>query len=273
MTGFSSIVNRYSYSVIVLRRLVITDFKLRYKGSVLGYLWTLLKPLALFAVMYLVFVEFLRFGENEPHFAVQLLLGTVLWNYFSEVTVNGVSSIASKGDMMRKLSFPRYVVVLAGSFSALINLTINLFVVGIFILINGVAITPNALLIIPIIIELFILGLGVAFILATVCVKLRDVNYIWEVILQVGFYATPIFYPIALVAEKSQAAAQLLLLSPVAQIIQDARYALISREVVTTWSYIANPFLVFIPIILVGLLIVIGSLYFRSQSPNFAEEI
>jgi ABC-2 type transport system permease protein len=114
--------DRYRYSAIILKQLVVTDFKLRYKGSVLGYLWTLLRPLALFAVLYVVFVNFLRFGDDIPHYPVYLLLGVVLWSYFVEVTVNGVTSIVGKGDLMRKLSFPRYVVVIAGSVSALINL-------------------------------------------------------------------------------------------------------------------------------------------------------
>ena len=126
---------RYTYAMRLLRQLVITDFKLRYKGSALGYVWTILKPLLLFAIMYVVFINFLKFGAKEPHFAVQLLLGLVLWNYFVEVTVNGMSAIVSRGDLMRKLYFPRYVVVLSGSFSAIINLAINLCVVLVLILI------------------------------------------------------------------------------------------------------------------------------------------
>src|SRR4051812_41217082 len=119
-------VAKYRYSTILLRQLVITDFKLRYKGSVLGYVWTLLRPLALFAILYTVFVYFLKIGSSTPHYAVYLLIGVVLWNYFIEVTNNGLSAIVGKGDLMRKLAFPRYVVVLAGSLSALINLSINL---------------------------------------------------------------------------------------------------------------------------------------------------
>src|SRR3990167_3656213 len=185
--------SRYRYSYIILKQLVITDFKLRYKGSFLGYLWTLLKPLALFAVMYVVFIHFLKFDFKVPHSQIYLLLGIVLWSYFTEVTLNGMSSILGKGDLMRKLYFPRYVVVVAGSISALINLIINLFVVFIFMLIDGVDIQWHALLIVPIVVELFILGLATSFLLAALYVKLRDLNYVWELILQAGFYATPIF--------------------------------------------------------------------------------
>ena len=270
---FSRLRSRYTYSLIILKQLVITDFKLRYKGSALGYVWTLLKPLAMFAVMYVVFVRFLKFGADIPHFAVALLLGVVLWNFFAEVTLNGMSAIVGKGDLMRKLSFPRYVVVLSSALSALINLSINLFVVGMFILLNGVDLSYRALLIFPIILELFVLGLSLAFILAAITVKLRDIGYIWELILQAGFYATPIFYPLSMVQSVTEVGAKLMLLNPMAQIIQDARYALISPETQTIWSTLSNVFAMFIPIAVVIFLLITSIIYFKRQSPYFAENV
>lgn len=227
----------------------------------------------MFAVMYVVFVQFLKFGADIPHFAVALLLGTVLWNFFSEVTLNGMSAIVGKGDLMRKLSFPRYVVVLSSAISALINLSINLVVVGVFIILNGVEITPHALLIIPIIVELFVLGLSIAFLLAAITVKLRDIGYIWELVLQAGFYATPIFYPLSLVEKVSPIGAKLMMLNPMAQIIQDARYALISVSTPTVWSQISNVFVMLIPVAIVVILFFLSSMYFKKQSPYFAENV
>lgn len=264
---------RYRYSAILLKQLVVTDFKLRYKGSVLGYVWTLLKPLSLFAVMYVVFIHFLKFGANQPHFAVALLLGIVLWNYFTEVTMNGMSAIVGKGDLMRKLNFPRYVIVVAGSFSAFINLTINLLVVLALIIINGVEITPRALYIIPIIIELFIFSLAVAFLLSALYVRLRDINYVWELLLQVGFYATPIFYPLSMLTAVSATAAKIALLNPMAQMIQDARWAVISPMTQTTWSIFNGNWKAYAPVILVILLAGISVWYFKKASPRFAEEV
>lgn len=265
--------SKYNYALILLRQLVITDFKLRYKGSVLGYVWSLLRPLALFAILYVVFVQFLRFGAGVPHFAVSLLLGVILWNYFVEVTTNGLSSIVGRGDLMRKLSFPRYVIVVAGSFSALINLAINLVVVGLFIIINGVDLHWTALILIPLVVELFILGLAIAFLLSALYVKFRDISYIWEVALQVGFYATPIIYPISLVLAKSDTAAHIMMLSPVAQIVQDARAVVISPDTPTITSMFNNPFIHLIPFAIVGVLAVVSVLYFKKKSPGFAEEI
>ena len=264
---------RYSYSLIILKQLVITDFKLRYKGSVLGYVWTLLKPLALFAVMYVVFIHFLKFGADTPHFAVALLLGLVLWNFFAETTVTGMSAVVGKGDLMRKLYFPRYVVVVAASFSALINLSINLVVVLFFIILNGVDITPRALFIVPIIIELYVLALSMAFLLGALCVKLRDINYIWELALQAGFYATPIFYPMGMVIATSLLASKLMLLNPMAQIIQDARWAVISPDTTTIWNHIDKWYIQVIPLCIVIVLLITSVMYFKHKSPTFAEEI
>lgn len=239
----------------------------------MGYVWSLLKPLALFAVLYVVFVQFLRFGEGIPHFAVSLLLGIVLWNYFVEVTMNGLSAIVSRGDLMRKLSFPRYVIVVAGSFSALINLLINLAVVGVFILLNGVTLTWHAFLIVPLIIELFILALAVAFLLSALFIRLRDVNYIWELLLQAGFYATPIIYPIAMAIEKAPDIAPYLLLSPMAQIIQDARAAVIYPQTETIATVLHSGWYYVIPLAIVAVVAVVGMSYFKKRSPHFAEEI
>lgn len=273
ITFYSTLRRRYAYALIILKQLVITDFKLRYKGSVLGYVWTLLKPLAMFAVMYVVFIRFLKFGADVPHFAVALLLGTVLWNFFSEVTLNGMSAIVGKGDLMRKLSFPRYVIVLASAISALINLVINLFVVGIFVVLNGVELSPRALLIIPVVVELFILGLSAAFLLSAITVKLRDIGYIWELVLQAGFYATPIFYPLSMVEKAYPGVAQLMMLNPMAQIIQDARYAVIAVDTPTVWSMIANPAVAMVPVVIVAVLLVVSSMYFKGRSPYFAESV
>ncbi len=152
---FNKIQSRYRYSAILLRQLVITDFKLRYQGSFLGYVWSLLKPLALFVILYIVFTKFLRIGNDIPHYAVYLLLGIVLWNFFSEATSGSISSIVGKGDLLRKINFPKYVIVMASSFSALINLFLNFIIIAIFMVISGVEITKYIILLPLIIIELF----------------------------------------------------------------------------------------------------------------------
>ena len=147
MNSFMSISNISSKkNRVLIRELVITDFKLRYQGSVLGYAWSLLKPLFLFAVMYVVFVHFLRFGQDVPHFVSALLLGIVLWTFFVETVTQGMQSIVNRGDLIRKISFPKYIIVVSSSLSALINLVINLLVVLAVMLIDGVDFGWSALL-------------------------------------------------------------------------------------------------------------------------------
>lgn len=264
---------RYRYSFILLKQLVKTDFKLRYQGSVLGYLWTLLRPLALFCILYVVFVKFLSVGEQIPHFAVYLLLGIVFWNYFVEVTLGSVGAIVNKGDLMRKLSFPRYVIIVAGSFSAFINLMINMVVVFFFMYLNHVPLRPNAALVILPLGELFIFSLSIGLLLSALYVRFRDINYIWEVVLQAGFYATPILYPITIVMAMSLAAAKVLMLNPMAQIIQDARAFLVTSQTETITTIYGNNWIRLVPVAIVLFFAVLSVWYFKKRSPYFAEEV
>ncbi len=263
---------RYVYSVILLRQLVKTDFKLRYQGSVLGYLWSLLYPLFIFLILFLVFTVFLPVGKGVPHYPVYLLLGIVLWNFFVEITNGSVGSIVGKGDLLRKISFPKYTVILAVSFSALINLSLNFIVIAIFMIFNKVVPTWHAILILPLIVELYLIALGIGFFLSTLYVKFRDVSYIWGVFVQAGFYATPVIYPLSRIPYHKVREA--LMLNPLAQIIQDARYSLVTRQASTIHSvFNGNNLFWGIPIGIVFVLLVSGGYYFRINSKNFAEEI
>lgn len=262
---------RYRYSIILLKQLVKTDFKLRYQGSVLGYLWSLLRPLLLFLILYVVFDKFLKLGSAIPNYPVYLLLGIVLWNYFVEVTTGSVGAVVGKGDLLRKLNFPKYIIIFAVSVSALINLALNFIVIAFFMYLSGISIGSSALLIVPIIIELFLISVGLSFFLSALFVKYRDITYIWEVIIQAAFYATPILYGLSLIPQK---AAQLLILNPMAQIIQDARWALVTKKSETIYGLYDGNFLIWVlPIGTCILIAVTGALYFRSRSKYFAEDV
>ncbi|MEO5950653.1 MAG: ABC transporter permease [Candidatus Saccharimonadales bacterium] len=257
---------------ILLRELVVTDFKLRYQGSVLGYAWSLLKPLFLFAIMYVVFGVLIKLGSVE-HYAVYLLLGIVLWTFFSEATSQGMGSIVGRGDLLRKISFPKYIIVLSTTISALINLILNLVIVGVLMAVNGVELHWSALILPIYIFEIYLFALGLAFFLSALNVKYRDTSHIWEIIMQAAFYATPIIYPLSIVMEKSEIAAKFLLLNPVAQAIQDARYYLITTETITPFTLFSNIFYILIPFLIVILVFVFGTLYFKKHSKYFAENI
>lgn len=261
---------------LLLKAMVSTDFKLRYQQSFLGYIWSVLKPLMLFTIMYLVFVRFLKFGADVPHFSVALLLGIIMWNFFNETTTGGMMSIVGHGDLLRKIHFSKYVIVIASSMSAMINFGINFVVVVVFALINGVSLTWSWLLMVPLVLELYMLSLGIAFFLSAVYVNLRDLNPIWEVVMQAGFYATPIIYPISLITSKAGEYGPIfarldLILNPVAQIVQDARHVMISPANQTIWQWVDNPFLQCWPIILSVLIFLGGLKYFTVKSQYFAE--
>lgn len=259
---------------ILLGELIKTDFKLRYQGSVLGYLWAVLRPLLMFAILYIVFAKLLRFGDDIPHYPVYLLTGTVLWNFFTECTGQGIQAIVNRGDLLRKISFPKYIVVVSATATALINLAINLCVIVIFALINGVTPSLSWLLVPLSIIELYAFALGISFLLGAINVKYRDVTSIWDVITQALFYAIPVIYPLSLVISSGSfgtLAAQIILLNPIAQVIQDVRFNLITDTTVTTWSMVglSGLFSIFLVIIVLAL----AAIFFRRKSRRFAEEV
>ena len=259
----------------LLKELVKTEFKLRYQGSVLGYAWSLLKPLGLFSILYVVFVKFLDVGDAVPHFAVYLLLGIVLWTFFTEATNGALSSIVNRGDVIRKIKFPKYIIVISGTINALINLLLNLLIVIAFAFFTQCDIGIRSLIAPVYILELYLLALGLGLFLSALYVKLRDISHIWEVLMQGAFYATPILYPINIIIKQFQDKLwipQVILLNPVAQVIQDLRYYLITTETVRTTDIVSSPYS-YIPIFTVALVLVAGSLYFKKESKYFAEKI
>lgn len=252
----------------LLRQLVVTDFKLRYQGSWLGYLWSIIRPLALFTVLYLVFSRIFRFGDAIPSYPAYLLMGIVLWTFFIEATNMGLRSIVDRGDMIRKVTIPRWTIVLATAISAFVNFLINFAVALAFAFALSVQLIESIWLLPLVILELFILALGFSFLLAALYVKFRDMAFIWELGLQIAFYATPIIYPLSVVPEGLH---KFMLLNPVAQIIQDARYLLITPKTTTAWEVLGP--LTIIPIGIVVGLAITAALYFRKQAAYFAENV
>ncbi len=257
---------------VLLGELVKTDFKLRYQGSFLGYLWALIKPLLMFAILYVVFAKILRFGGDIPHYPVYLLVGTVMWNFFTECTQQGIHAIEVRGDLLRKINFPKYIVVVSATSTAVINVLINVCVVIIFALINGVTPTWSWLLVPLSLLELYVLALGISLLLGAINVKFRDIGSIWEVLTQALFYAVPIIYPISMVSATSMFAAKIILLNPIAQAIQDIRYNLITDVTETTWGVVGG-YWVMVPIAIVVFVFVISILYFKKRAKHFAEEV
>ena len=254
----------------MLREFVRTDFKLRYQESVLGYLWSLLRPLLLFGVLYLIFTQFLKFGADQPNFAISLLLGIVLWTFFAEATVNATTAIVAKGDLIRKIAIPKYLIILAVIASSLINLFLNLMVVFVFVLFSSVELSWSALLLIPLVLQLILLVFGLSLFLSAAFVRYRDISYIWEVVLQAMFYATPIIYPVTLLPESVRT---IMLMNPLAQIIQDSRAFYIEPSSIQLYDTTENTLLMLVPYLAVLVVLILGIYLFRKKSRKFAEAI
>ena len=255
----------------LLSELVRTDFKLRYQGSVLGYAWSLLHPLLLFVILYIVFVKFLKLGDNIPHYPIYLLLGIVMWSFFNEMTIQSTTSIVGRGDLIRKIIIPRWTILVATSLSAFINFVLNLIVVAVFMVLNHVSILDTLPFAVLAIMELYLFALGLSLFLATFYVKFRDVSYIWEVILQAGFYITPILYPLSKITNLTLQ--KLILLNPVAQSMQDVRYSVVTHQTITIYNVFQGGYYLFIPFVFVVLVLIGGVIYFRKESKYFAENI
>ncbi len=250
--------------------MVRTDFKLRYQSSFLGYLWSLLKPLFMFAVLYVVFSKFLRFG-GEP---LSLLLGIIVWNFFAEATNTSLKSIVNKSNLIRKLDMPKYIIVMATVISALINLLISLIIVVIASTLFGEGIGWSIVYLPVFLFQLVMLTYGIALFLAAVFVKVRDMNYLWELVLQMGFYMIPIIYPITLLQDRlgRDDVIDLMLLNPLTQIIQDMRSILTEPGAMQVYDRVDMPFAL-IPITISTLVFIGGVHYFRKTSPSFAEDV
>jgi ABC-2 type transport system permease protein len=198
----------------------VTEFKRVYFGTVLGYIWSLVRPLMLFAVLLFVFTKVFKVGSNLPFYPVLLLTGIVLFGFFQEATQNSVTSVVAQEGVVRKTQFPRLVIPFAVTLTAAFNLTLNLVVVFAFVLAWGVDPMWSWLLL-PIPLALiFVFAIAVSMALSVLYVRFRDVLIIWTVAAQVLFYATPILYPIEAVPETYH---HLIFLNPLAPIFEQVR--------------------------------------------------
>lgn len=239
------------------------DFKVKYDNSVLGYLWSLLKPLLMFGTLYLVFSVFVRW--NVENYQLYLLLGVILWNFFSEVTLNSMVLLESKASILKKIYFPRWVVVVASSVTSLLTLLLNICVFFVFFFVSGTELRASSILLVLYIVELYLLATGMAFLLCGLYPKFRDTHHIWEVFVQLGFWATPIVYPIAIVPDRYH---RLIFLNPAARIVQGCREALIGPG--TDFLTATNHLIV---LAAAGGLFVAGLAVFNRLSRSFAEDL
>jgi ABC-2 type transport system permease protein len=253
--------------------LASTEFKLRFFGSVLGYVWTLMRPLMLFGVLYLVFAVIAHINKNVPHYPVYLLTAIVLFTYFAEATGGAVQSLVARENLLRKIRFPRMVIPLSVSLTALFNLAANLVAVLVFALASGVYPRLSWLELPLLILILVILSTGVGMLLAAAYVRYRDVQPIWEVLQQLLFYGSGVLFLVTNISGRLFGAypAHVLLCNPLAAIFAQMRRALIGPEGAPSVAVAMGgaPLLV-IPLGIVVVLFGVGLWFFNREAPRIA---
>jgi ABC-2 type transport system permease protein len=252
--------------------LAVMEWKLRFFGSVLGYLWQLMRPLLLFGVLYAVFTQFIRFAEGVRYYPAILLVGIVLFTFFSDATGRSVTAVEDRENLVRKIQFPRLVVPLSVMLTAAFTLAFNLIAVLVFVLATGVDPQISWLALPLVVIGVAVFAAGPSMLLSALYVRYRDLKPIWEVMLQVIFYASPILYTIDLVPSEGLQKA-IVLLNPLATLLVQTRATLIDPEAPNVWDVVGGDYLLAIPALIVAGLLVLGFWVFNREAPVIAEEL
>jgi len=259
---------RFVYLALTL---AVTEFKLRFFDSALGYLWQLVRPLMLFGVLYLVFTQFVKVGGRVPFYPVVLLGNIVLFTFFQEGT-GAVGSVVDRESLVRKIHFPRMAIPVSVVLTAGFNLVLNLCVVMIFALASGVH--PRwSWLQAPVLVALLaVLVLGLAMLLSALYVRYRDIKPIWEVVLQALFYATPVIYAVEALGV-SDRIRELIMMNPIAAILEQFRHAVIDPGAPTAAEAAGGTLHLLVPLGVLVAAFVVGYRVFDRAAPRIAEEL
>jgi ABC-2 type transport system permease protein len=250
-----------------------TEFKLRYFGSVLGYVWSLMRPLLFFGVLYVFFTQIVNLGK-EPHYGVYLLTGIVFWNYFSEATGNCVNCLIAREALLRKIRFPRMVVPVSVSLTATFNLGMNFIAVLVFALLSGLSPTVRWLELIPIAVAFIMLATGLGMLLSALYVRFRDVQPIWEVVIQAWFYCTPIMYVAAAYEKFAHNFEHIALLNPPATLLTQASHALIgTKDFPSAATAAGGAGVVIVALATIPAVFALGWWFFTREAPRVAERL
>jgi len=262
-----------AYYVRVLRVVGVIEFKAKYAGAALGYVWSLAKPLAYFGVLWLVFAHLLRTANETHDFTLFLLIGILLFTFFSDTVGVMLPSIVEGGSILRRLAFPPILVPLSASVGICITFLVNISAIVIFIGIGRVSPRAEWFLVLPLLAELYLFCLGVGLLFAALYVRFRDVGQIWELGVQLLFFASAIFYPIGILPGWAQKVA---FVNPFVQVMQDVRHAVLGASGpndVTAATVYAGVGGRTIPIVIALLIFIAALAFFRREGRYFAERV
>jgi ABC-2 type transport system permease protein len=250
-----------------------TEFKLRYFGSVLGYFWSLVRPLLFFGVIYLFFTKVVNLSKGVPHYGVYLLTGIVFWNYLAEATGGCVGCLVAREALLRKVRFPRMVVPLSVSLTATFNLGMNFIAVFVFALANGISPRLSWLELIPIALGFVVLATGIGMLLAALYVRFRDVQPIWEVALQVWFYASPIMYSAKAYNGFAHGFEHIALLNPIATLLTQMGHAFIDPSLPSAVTAAGGWLIPILAMAMIPAVFALGWWFFTREAPRVAENL
>lgn len=247
---------RYSF---LMSQMIVRDFKVKYKRSVLGVVWSLLYPLLMMGVMALVFSQMFRFKMEGVNYLVYLMTGLIMFNYFNEASNSSMVSIVMNFNLMTKVYIPKYIFPLSKCLFVGINFLLSLIPLFLIVIVTGAPISFNYLLLPYVFICLFLFTVGIGFIVSTISVFLRDMFYIYGIMVTIWQYFTPTFYHINMLPEKLQF---LFKLNPLYQYINFSRTILLDARTPNIYSFLwcgLSAVVVF----------VIGSIIFKKNQDKF----
>jgi len=251
-------VDRRFWHLVV--QFALKDFKIRYTHSVLGYAWSVLHPLVFSIVYYFVCKTFLHF--DAANFPGYLLLGMMLWAFFSEGSGNGIGSLLARSSVISKVPLQREAIVYAAILNALITLAINLVILGVLLTLAGERVIGWSLATLPVtLLELILLTTGIALLLAPLHVRYHDVGYLWSVLLQIGFWMTPIIYVDKTIPARLQ---WMIVYNPMTRIITQGREAIV-------YQTFSDPKAMLHTFLIAGTVMLFGSWVFRRMQPRLVE--
>jgi ABC-2 type transport system permease protein len=261
--------NALWHNMRILRVIAGTEYKLKYHESALGYVWSIAKPLSMFAVLYVVFGRFFKLNVGFKHYPIYLLIGVVFWLFFLDATNLAMGSLTARSSLLRKMAFPRITIPISVTLTVTMTFSVNLVAVGVFVAINRIHPHLDWLWIPPLLFELYLFTLAVGLALATAFVRLRDVAQVWELAGQLLFYATPIIYPVGFLPSWARPIA---FVSPFVQVMQDVRSLVIpGPQAVTVATVYGTGWGYLVPISFCLALLAASAWFFRRESPWFAE--
>jgi ABC-2 type transport system permease protein len=269
VTGEAGLVARLKRIWQLVRVLTGMEIKLRYGDSALGYIWTIGKPMALFSILYVVFGRMVG-GVAPPHYALYLVIGLMLWTFFASGVGLTMTSLVANGTLLRKLPFPRIVIPLAASMTSFVTFGLSLIAIAVFVAVNGLVPRLNWLLLIPLILELYLFVLGLGLVLGVMYVRLRDVVQVWDLVVQLLFFLSPIIYSFKMVPPRAR---QIMLLNPFTQVMQDVRGIIDypNHDVIAAPAAFSP--LRILPLVIWAFTLALGILMFKHEEPMLPERV